>query len=177
MFSLSHSRIHCGVLRQLLFFYETSTGRTTWDRPDYPAEVLELPDTLRRNSGDTRLEGVVLDQTQVPDAHLRKQTKARCQEASLQQHACKQLKRRQRGGSYDKKRIHTDVSVKKELVEDDEPQKASFEKLNIVDKHAFGALQMIVCRANAPCFAYSCEIITTNGSEQQASNKGAPPVL
>lgn len=128
--------VHGLCFHQFFFYYERSTGRTTWDPPDPPDQFSDSPRALqRRECDDTAVEGVVLQQTRSSEAHPRyKSGTAQHPRALVHQHAAAgHPKRRKRVASKGNKRVYTDATLlhKDSSIEDDEPRKVGGLKTSV----------------------------------------------
>lgn len=119
---------HALRLHQFFFYYERSTGRTTWDPPHPPDQVFDSPRALQRRAGDTAVEGVVLQQTRSSGTDpLKKSGTTQHPRALVHQQAAGggQPKRRKRVASKGNSRVYTDATLlhKDSSIENDEPRK------------------------------------------------------
>ncbi|CAM9890313.1 unnamed protein product [Ectocarpus fasciculatus] len=127
------------------FYYESSTGQTTWGRP-VPAKNTE---SLKREGEGSLLEGIYLQQAK----------------ETAQHHDDVRPRRRRRGGSKDRKhRVFADDDLpQNETIEDEEPRKdyISFAKeyyLTAPFRDAGGKQMCVICqKRKASAVLFPCE--------------------
>ncbi|CAM9832407.1 unnamed protein product [Pylaiella littoralis] len=119
---------HWDPSSELFFYYDRSTGRTTWDHPDPPDQVFDSPRALQRRADDSAaIEGVVLQKTRRSNGSRPCEESGTAQQpdALVHQHAAAagHPKHRKRIASKDS-RVYTDTLLHKDSsIEDEEPRK------------------------------------------------------